>query len=491
MRDALLGAGFTADGLLVELGAPAYAGLSRGDHLAARRALADRDDALGVLTRLFVLGDPVASATVADRLPLEALVDLGLLEPAGGTSALRAALDVRPYGEADTDWFVVSDHGPDTAGGLGSAAHHAAEVAADHVLGVGGASLTLAQIVPRAPVRAALDVGTGSGVQALHLSRHAQRVVATDTNARALRLAELTAGLSGQQWELRRGSMLEPVSGEAFDLVVSNPPFVVSPGQRYAYRDAGLPGDSLGASLVSQLPAHLAEDGTAVVLANWLHTRGEDWRERVAGWVEATGCDAWIAQREVQDPSEYASLWLRDAGVVDEAELQARYDEWVADLAAQDVEAIGFGWVVLHKGGARGAGGPRVEDVADAVRLPRGDEVAALVAARAGLAVTDAFALLGSAACLAEGVELVDSQLVATGGGLGPGVPRVRSVSGWRQPTLLDPLLLRALQGLDGHSTVAQALSAAADAFDVDHGDAIAAGLVTLRPLVEDGLLRL
>ena len=48
----------------------------------------------------------------------------------------------------------------------------------------------------------------------------------------------------------------------------------------------------------------LADGGTAVVLANWLHVRGEDWRERVAAWVAPTGCDAWIAQREMQEPAE-------------------------------------------------------------------------------------------------------------------------------------------------------------------------------------------
>ena len=46
---------------------------------------------------------------------------------------------------------------------------------------------------------------------------------------------------------------------------------------------------------------HGFDGGTAVVLANWLHVRGADWRERVAGWVEGSGCDVWVAQREVQE----------------------------------------------------------------------------------------------------------------------------------------------------------------------------------------------
>ena len=197
LREAFLDAGFTADGLLSMLGPSAYAALGRGEHVPARRALQDRHGAEAELARLFVLGDTAERSDVARHLPLGDLLSLGLV---GGGATLRALVDVRPYGESDTDWYVVSDHGPDSAGG-----GPAGEVATDHVLGVGGASLTLARLTPRTPVGRALDLGTGCGVQALHLGRHADTVVATDRNRRALRLAAVTAGLSGQQWDLRRG----------------------------------------------------------------------------------------------------------------------------------------------------------------------------------------------------------------------------------------------------------------------------------------------
>ena len=237
VREAFLDAGFTADGLLVALGPSAYAALGRGEPVPAQRALADRQDPLAALARLFVLGAEIPREDAARALPLAELVELGLVTASG---AVRARVDVRPYGESDTDWYVVSDHGPDSAG------HDVEEVAVDHVLGVGGASLTLARITPRATVARALDLGTGCGVQALHLGRHATEVVATDRNRRALRLAAVSAALSGQEWDLREGSLFEPVAGEAFDLVVSNPPFVISPGHRYTYRDAGLPADDRG-----------------------------------------------------------------------------------------------------------------------------------------------------------------------------------------------------------------------------------------------------
>lgn len=483
LREVFLDAGFTADGLLALLGASAYAALGRGEPVPARRALEGRHGTDIELVRLFVLGDGVPLADAQQHLPLADLDALGLVAGAG---EVRAAVDVRPYGESDTDWYVVSDHGPDSVG------RDVAEVAADHVLGVGGASLTLARLTPRDAVDRALDLGTGCGVQALHLGRHARTVVATDRNRRALRLAAVTAALSGQEWDLREGSLLEPVAGEQFDLVVSNPPFVISPGHRYTYRDAGLPADDLGRVLLQQLPARLVDGGTAVVLANWLHVRGADWRERVAGWVESSGCDAWVAQREVQDPAEYVGLWLRDAGGADDtAEHDRRYAEWLDELHDMDAEGIGFGWVVLHKGGTYGATGPRIEDVSTAPRQPRGDEVAALVRARAGWAAYDAFALVGSRPRRATGLRIVEEDRADERGRLDPMPPRIGLVDGWRPEVVLDAVGAHLVRSFDGATTLSEAVDSASAVYDLDPDDVLPAALVAVRALVEDALLSL
>src|SRR5262249_12448485 len=155
-------------------------------------------------------------------------------------------------------------------------------------------------------VGSALDLGTGCGVQALHLSTHARHVVATDLSPRALRFAATTAGLAGLGWDLREGDMTRPVRGERFDLVVSNPPFVAGPGTAtHTYRDSGRPGDALCADLASKATSLLNPGGTIQFLANWLHVRGEDWAERVAGWFAGSGLDVWVIQREVSDPHSY------------------------------------------------------------------------------------------------------------------------------------------------------------------------------------------
>ncbi|CAL9529394.1 DUF7059 domain-containing protein [Streptomyces sp. enrichment culture] len=346
LRDALLGASFTADGLLELLGAPAYAALSRSETVPALRATRG-DTPLELLVRLFLLQQPVPHARVADVLPVDVCLESGWLDRAGDDE-VAATVDVRPYGgPGGEDWFIVSDLGC-AVGGAGGIGNHAEGV----VLGVGGASTTLAGLTVRTPVSAALDLGTGSGIQALHAAAHATRVTATDVNPRALHIAALTLALSGAPAaDLREGSLYEPVADdETYDLIVSNPPFVISPGARLTYRDGGMGGDDLCRSLVQQTGERLNEGGFAHFLANWQHVEGEDWTDRLRSWVPR-GCDAWIVQREVQDVTQYAELWLRDAGDHrgDPAAYQARYDAWLDEFEARKVKAVGFGWITLRR----------------------------------------------------------------------------------------------------------------------------------------------
>ncbi|MDY6998102.1 MAG: methyltransferase, partial [Actinomycetota bacterium] len=310
----LRAAGYTTDGVAELLGADAGA-FSRGLWWSALRATeragADRQR-LAVLVRLLLLGTEESRDRVAAALPtagVDALIVDGAFEAAPG-GGVRAALDIRPHSDGARDFLVVSDL--DAAARPGPV-HH------DHVLGIGGASVSLAHAVIREPVGRALDLGTGCGIQALHLAAHCEQIVATDTNERALALAAATARLNGMSWDLRRGSLFEPVAGERFDLIVSNPPFVVGTGSLdYQYRDSGVAGDGLCRSMVEQVGDHLEPGGTAQIMANWLVGDGQDWRERVAGWLADTGLHAWVVQREFADPVSYVSLWTSDAGELPE-----------------------------------------------------------------------------------------------------------------------------------------------------------------------------
>src|SRR5690606_2344974 len=76
----------------------------------------------------------------------------------------------------------------------------------------------------------ALDVGTGSGAIAISLRVEGRfgRVVATDVSADALAVAAGNAAIAGvlESVEFRAGPLYGPVTGERFDVIVSNPPYV-------------------------------------------------------------------------------------------------------------------------------------------------------------------------------------------------------------------------------------------------------------------------
>jgi hypothetical protein len=370
LRTALTDAGYTVDGVSGLLGATASAALARNETTPGLRATTD-GSALSTLVRLWQLQAPVAVADLGRAIPdlLGPLCAAGVLQRS--VDEVRARVDVRPYADDVHDWWVMSDLVPGLDGGD-------RRVAADHVLNVSSASTTLAQLTVREPFGSALDLGTGCGVQSLHLSTHCADVTGTDVNPRALAMARLNARLNDIDVDLREGSLFDPVAGERFDLVTSNPPFVVSPGtgERLVYRDSGLPGDEVVRRIVSTVAQHLNPGGWCQLLANWVHRRGEPWQDRLAEWLTGSGCDAWVVQREVADPARYVEVWLADAGLHRSPDYVRRYDAWLSWFAAQDVEAVGFGWVNLRLGG-RERPVLRIEDWPYDVEQPLGPEVAA------------------------------------------------------------------------------------------------------------------
>ncbi|MFL6122485.1 methyltransferase [Actinophytocola sp.] len=341
LREAFLTAGYTADGVVGVLGTQAHAALGRGEPEPARRACRDAG-ALGTLIRLFLLGDAEPEAAVRAALGSVDLADAvaaSVVTPAG-----RAGLDIRPY---EDDWWVVADLDSELRGGA---------VPADHVLGVGHASINLARATARRPVGTLLDLGTGCGVQALHASTHVSSITATDVSGRALALARATFRLNEIDVELCEGEWFAPVAGRRFDQVVCNPPFVVGPARvDYTYRDSGLDGDGASAMIVRQLPGFLAEGGVGQLLASWVHRSGEDWAERVRSWLPP-GVDAWFVQRDIADPALYVGTWLRDAGIDPRsAEGRAKANAWLDWFAAGGIEGVGFGYVTLRRTGSADA----------------------------------------------------------------------------------------------------------------------------------------
>ncbi len=143
----------------------------------------------------------------------------------------------------------------------------------DAVLPPGDGTIALiGAAYPERPVGRALDLGCGSGTCALVLARRAERVIATDIYERALDFTRLNAAINGvSNVETRRGSLFEPVAGERFDLVVSQPPFIPKPegAATSTFLYGGSRGDELPLALIGSLAPHVAEGGRAILLVEW------------------------------------------------------------------------------------------------------------------------------------------------------------------------------------------------------------------------------
>jgi SAM-dependent methyltransferase len=514
LRDDLTAAGYTVDGVTARLGDVAARALARDQAVPARRVLAGGDDPVGVLVRLFTLGDEVSRAQAEAALPglgVDRAVGLGLLArgrhggPTGREETVRALVDLQPHAVADdlgeSSWWVVAD--------LGELAHGGGMLPTEHVLGVGTASTTLVEaVIPPLRDQRCLDVGAGSGVQSLHLSRTGARLVATDVSARACAFARVTAALNGVDLDVRAGSLFDPVGRERFDRVVANLPFVVTPRTdavpTYTYRDAGLAGDDVVRRMLLEAPLHLRPGGLAQFLGNWEDRTGEGWRARLEGWVDEAAAalardsdgadvlDVWVVQRELADPALYAEAWIADGGRPDREQAEAWYDAWLADFEARGIEAVGFGMVLLRRRPADPATPP----------LRRLDEEHAQVPGAwrdvlaAGLTGHDA---LGRAGAHADVSALLDTRPVLAAGVLerreldpGQSDPRtVHLVDTRRRGRVVEAST--ALAGLvgacDGELTAGQVIGALAQLLEVDEAALRAQLLPAVRDLVAEGLL--
>ncbi|WP_051059700.1 DUF7059 domain-containing protein [Corynebacterium capitovis] len=444
LTPALLRASYTAEGVAAHLGPDATEALYRGEPGVVYEASSD-DSRLSFLIRFFLLRVPASCEELAhalsSRLALT-LLDAHVITrlPSG---EVHVALDIRPHIIAGENRIIVSDLDASTT-----------EVVPgpDHVLGVGAASLSLLSATPCSPVESVLDLGTGSGVQAVAQSASAVKVVATDVSSRALAYARATLAANAlSNVDLRQGPWFEPVEGELFDRIVANPPFVVGPPEvGHVYRDSGLALDGATELIAGEAPRHLSPDGTAYVLGSWVHTVDGSWQNRVASWLPPTGVSAWVLQRDVADPALYVSTWLRDESIDPRSprgvSLTRRRLNY---LTEEGVTAIGFGWIFLRDIGDAPSE-VTAEELTHPFSDPLGPEVEEYFVRAAWLRESSSADVLASRFLVRPGVavEQVESADVETGMGFAPRVIRLARTDGPRFSHEIDDGLLSIVSGL-------------------------------------------
>ncbi|HEY3226911.1 MAG TPA: class I SAM-dependent methyltransferase, partial [Planctomycetota bacterium] len=292
---------------------------------------------LPTLIRLFMLGLPVDPAVAArDLKPLttERLAAMGLVRP--GPGGLEPLVKFTPF---DTLVLAADPYHDDPLA-----------VPNDYVAGVNPSSVSLVSLCVRRPARAGLDLGTGCGVVALYAARHCDRVVATDINPRALNFTAFNAALNDiRNVDIRPGSLFEPVAGETFDVIMCNPPYVISPDSDFQFRDSGKEGDSLCKTLIRDLPRHLREGGFASVLCNWALRAGQRGSDPVKGWIAGSECDVLLMHSRTRTPLEYAGDWNRPLLTKHPREHETAIDRWTDYFQREGIEGLASGGVVMRR----------------------------------------------------------------------------------------------------------------------------------------------
>lgn len=219
------------------------------------------------------------------------------------------------------------------------------------VMGVGTSSLAPANAAPRRHYHRALDVGCGGGFQSFHLAQHCDQVVGLDINPRALNLGRAAAVLNRlNNIDFRLSDFYSAVEGEKFDLIVSNPPFVISPESEFHYRDGGLGGDRVTETVIRGVGNYLEEGGISVIICEWAALKGGGIYDRLQEWIAGNGCDVWVSSSKEDDLVSYAMSWLRAyrANLKPE-EFQRLYNRWLDYYESLNISGIQTGLVVMRK----------------------------------------------------------------------------------------------------------------------------------------------
>jgi SAM-dependent methyltransferase len=425
------------------------------------------------LTRLFWLGLEQSREAITKVLPedvLTILLESGLVEAAGPAIVPQVAL--WPLAK----FLIASDQYSAFKGGR-----------RDLVLWPNPTTYTVWRFAIRDRFRAVLDLGTGNGVIGLLAAINSDTVVATDLNPRAIEFAQFNAILNGvANMETVLGDCFEPVSDRTFDLILANPPFFITPRNDFFFCQNPLELDGLCRRLIKEAPAHLNEGGYFQMLCEWAEIEGQPWQERIAEWLEGTGCDTWILHSMKQEPDFYAENYILQT-VPDKSQDAERFSEFMQYYRQRKLAAIHNGFIIMR----RRSGGSRL----------RIDEMPAPDSRDVGEAILDGFAAHDLLDACAEEEKLLAMRLRPSADAR---LTRnyLPAEDGWHVESILlrrenampfqlalEPLVAEFFRQFDGKRTAGEAIQAMAGKSDAPLEKVRSESLGVLRRFIECGFL--
>jgi methylase of polypeptide subunit release factors len=317
--------------------------------------------ALNILVRLFLFDLAVDGESARNAIPasiLKLMLDSGMVRASGGR--LSADVMLTPL----DDFLFAAD--PVTRMESGEASNS--------VLWPNQTTRILHLSAIQRPCSSTLDLGAGCGVIAVLAAGRSGQIVATDINPRARDFARFNASLNGVgNIETVTGDTFTPVADRTFDHILANPPFFVTPSSDLLYCENPMELDQYCRRVVREGSAHLNEGGHLQMVFEWVQVRGESWQERLAEWLEGTGCDAWILRTYVGEAARYAYERTKTQHGLTPQQADEQFERCVEYYRRRDVEQVQGGILAMRR--RSGTNWLRIEEGRMEPAEPFGDRI--------------------------------------------------------------------------------------------------------------------
>jgi len=475
LRELLLREGYDENTILDAVGLDQFS-VNDPDKLPLVLHRTASGSVLHTLIRLFLLEFPCESTRLEQAIGAPELAvwrEAGLVQVDG--EKVTAAVKLLPYQGMvlACDLLTTLEHGD---------ARH-------YVMGVSSSTRTLANLLIPRQARHTLDLGTGCGILAFLLAGHSDRVIAVDRNPRAVGMAAFNAQLNHlPQVECRESDFFSALVGEEYDLIATNPPFVISPENRYLFRDGGMTADTILQRIVTEAPRHLAEGGFCQILCNWAETGEEDWGRRLAALFRESGCDVLVIRCESSDAATYAATWIMHTERADPGRYGRLFQEWLRYYEENGIKSISSGIVVMRR---RSGANHWFRAVSDPPRMVDhcGEAILQRFQAQDFLAAhQDAAALLTAALTISPQVRL-EKRLLPNQGRWEDEAVMITLRQGLVYTGTIDPLMAMALIRCDGSQSLGAILAGLAAERGLTQAEIAPPFCRLVRNLLENGFL--
>jgi len=430
---------------------------------------------LNLLFRWFLIGNGVGisdAESLVDTQILDLLIGCGALQRNG--QSLEPCMMIVPF----RDLLVASDVYQKL---------HSAE-SYDYVLTVGPTADSLFNFVIRQECENALDLCSGCGVHGVSMGKHAKRVTTTDLNAYAPAFSSFNAALNGvTNVHCLAGDGFNAVAGEKFDLIVCNPPFVMSPSKEFLYRDNAMDLDQFVRGLVEQAPTYLENGGFFQMILEWVEVEGQTWQERLSSWFAKLPCDALVLLANTDLAETYAKKRVNEMHEMQHGDYADEVQEWTDYYRRFQVKAIHGGLIVLRR--KNEPGWVRFERIAED-RGPIGDYVLATFAAEDFLRSHEGIGITDARFRLTDNLQLIQKSMLSNLGWQ-PVDSKIEFKGGWQGKVELDHVAANILAHFDGSKTVSELNQIFAESIKLDPANTLDEFCTLTKHLLSHGVLRI